>query len=116
MRLKILVLAAVGASACSGGSPTTGPAPAPVSGESDYEGATVRAAARILPDRIRQHIAFLASDELAGRDTPSPGLETAASYLVEALEEAGLEPAGDNGTFIQRFPTRARPWSPCPDR
>ena len=104
MRLKILVLAAVGASACSGGSPTTGPAPVPVSGESDYEGATVRAAARILPDRIRQHIAFLASDELAGRDTPSPGLETAASYLVEALEEAGLEPAGDNGTFIQRFP------------
>ena len=64
----------------------------------------MRAAARILPDRIRQHITFLASDELAGRDTPSPGLETAASYLVEALQEAGVDPAGESGTFIQRFP------------
>jgi len=64
----------------------------------------VRAAATIIPEDIRRHITFLASDELAGRDTPSPGLETAASYLVEVLEEAGLEPAGDNGTFIQRFP------------
>ena len=106
MRLKILVLSTVAVSACSGGSGASGPAPtAPISRASDrdYENATVRAAARIVPNRIRQHITFLASDELAGRDTPSPGLETAAAYLVEALEEAGLEPAGDNGTFIQRF-------------
>ena len=104
MRLKILVLSAVGVSACSGGSAAPGATPAPVSGGRHYESATVRASARILPDRIRQHITFLASDELGGRDTPSPGLEAAASYLVEALEEAGLEPAGENGTFIQRFP------------
>jgi hypothetical protein len=104
VRLKILALSTVAVSACSGGSPPPGPSPAPVSGASDYEGATERAAARILPNRIRQHITFLASDELAGRDTPSPGLETAASYLVETLQEAGLEPAGENGTFIQRFP------------
>ena len=39
-----------------------------------------------------------------GRDTPSPGLETAAAYLGEFMEEAGLEPAGETGTFIQRFP------------
>ena len=104
MRLKILVLSTVGFSACSGGSGAPGPAPSPVSGGIDYETATVRAAAGIRPDRIRQHITFLASDDLAGRDTPSPGLEAAASYLVEALEEAGLEPAGDDGTFVQRFP------------
>ena len=104
MRLEILVLSAVGISACSGGSGSPGAVPAPVSGGNDYESATVRAAATIVPDRIRQHIAFLASDELGGRDTPSPGLETAASYLVGVLEEAGLEPAGENGTFIQRFP------------
>jgi len=53
---------------------------------------------------VAAHITFLASDDLAGRDTPSPGLEAAASYLVESLERAGLEPAGENGTFIQRFP------------
>ena len=104
MRLKILVLSTVGFSACSGGSGAPGPAPSPVLGGIEYERATVRAAAGIRPDRIRQHITFLASDELAGRDTPSPGLEAAASYLVEALEAAGLEPAGEDGTFIQRFP------------
>ncbi|MCH7892393.1 MAG: hypothetical protein IH921_12905, partial [Gemmatimonadetes bacterium] len=104
MRLKILVLSTVGFSACSGGSGAPGPAPSPVSGGFDYERATERAAATILADDIRRHITFLASDELAGRDTPSPGLETAASYLVDFLEEAGLEPAGENGTFIQRFP------------
>lgn len=104
MRLKILVLSAVGFSACSGGSGAPGPAPSPVSGGIDFERATERAAATILADDIRRHITFLASDELAGRDTPSPGLETAASYLVDFLEAAGLEPAGENGTFIQRFP------------
>ena len=103
MRVKILVLATVGFSACSGGS-GPGPAPSPVSGGDDFDGVTMRAAAGIRPDRIRQHIMFLASDELAGRDTPSPGLEAAASYLVDFLEQAGLEPAGEDGTFIQRFP------------
>jgi hypothetical protein len=50
------------------------------------------------------HISFLASDELAGRDTPSPGLERAAVYLEDAFRAAGLEPAGDTGSFIQRWP------------
>ena len=111
MRLELLILSTVGVSACSGGygapgappSPSAG-APAPSAGANGYESATVRAAATILPEDIRRHITFLANDELAGRDTPSPGLETAALYLMEFLEEAGLEPAGENGTFIQRFP------------
>ena len=93
MRLTLLVLSALGVSACSGGSaaPATAPAPAPAAGGGDYESATVTAAATIRANDIRRHITFLASDELAGRDTPSPGLETAAAYLVEFLEEAGLE-------------------------
>ncbi|HEX2168549.1 MAG TPA: M20/M25/M40 family metallo-hydrolase, partial [Longimicrobiales bacterium] len=49
-------------------------------------------------------IAFLASDELLGRDTPSPGLEAAAEYAADQFREFGLEPAGDDGSFIQRFP------------
>ena len=103
MRLELLILSTIGVSACSGGYGAPAP-PAPSAGGGDYESATVRAAATILPDDIRRHITFLANDDLAGRDTPSAGLEVAASYLVEFLEEAGLEPAGENGTFVQRFP------------
>ena len=104
MKFKILALSTIAFSACSVGSGAPAAPPSPVAGEGDYESATDRAAAGILADAIERHITFLASDELAGRDTPSPGLEAAASYLVGALEEAGLEPAGENGTFIQRFP------------
>ena len=106
MRRTIFVLSVLGLSACAGGSaaPAAAPAAAPTGAGGDYAGATVSAAATILSSDIRRHITFLASDELAGRDTPSPGLEAAATYLVEFLEEAGLDPAGDNGTFLQRFP------------
>ena len=106
MRFKLLVLSTVSISACSGGYGAPALSPAPGTSVGDYESATVRAAATILPEDIRRHITFLASDELAGRDTPSAGLESAALYLVRFLEEAGLEPAGENGTFVQRFPYR----------
>ncbi len=100
----------LGVGACAGGGgPPTQPAPAPTQREAvppaaNYSGATSRAAATITPGEILEHIEFLASDELAGRDTPSPGLEAAAEYLAAEFERAGLEPAGDNGTFFQRFP------------
>ena len=57
----------------------------------------------ITADEMMAHISFLASDELGGRDTPSPGLEQAAVYLEEAFRSAGLEPAGDDGSFVQRW-------------
>jgi hypothetical protein len=66
--------------------------------------AVERAAAVITAAAVEQHIAFLASDELRGRDTPSPGLEEAARYLSAQLRSLGLRPAGDDGTFIQRYP------------
>jgi hypothetical protein len=64
--------------------------------------------ARIRAATVQQRIAYLASDELAGRDTPSPGLEAAAAFLVRHFQELGLRPAGDQGGFIQRYPY-ARP-------
>ena len=70
----------------------------------NYSASTNRAAGTIRPDQIQEHIDYLASDELAGRDTPSPGLELAGEYLATALEGFGLAPAGDAGTYLQRFP------------
>lgn len=60
-------------------------------------------ASTITADEMGAHIAFLASDELGGRGTPSPGLEKAAIYIEDAFQSAGLEPAGDGGSFLQRW-------------
>jgi len=57
----------------------------------------------ITADEMLAHISYLASDELGGRDTPSPGLETAAVYLADAFAGSGLEPAGDKGSYLQRW-------------
>ena len=55
--------------------------------------------AAITPDSLRGHVAFLASDFLEGRDTPSPGLDIAAEYIASQFRAAGLEPIGDDGYF-----------------
>lgn len=60
-------------------------------------------------------IAFLASDEMRGRQTPSPGLETAAAYIAGELRRFGLEPAGEDGTFYQRWPFQSRRVQMPPD-
>ena len=58
---------------------------------------------RIDPKAYLEHVKFLASEDLEGRGNGSPGLEDAAEYIATKFREAGLEPAGDNGTFFQRF-------------
>ncbi|MDQ7778957.1 MAG: M20/M25/M40 family metallo-hydrolase [Planctomycetota bacterium] len=52
---------------------------------------------------LMDHIGFLASDELAGRDTPSKGLDEAAEYIAREFKKYGLKPAGDDKTFFQQF-------------
>jgi hypothetical protein len=58
---------------------------------------------RVDPKAYLEHVKFLAADNLEGRGNGSPGLETAADYIAARFRDAGLEPAGDNGTFFQRF-------------
>ena len=49
---------------------------------------------------VAQHIRFLASDELRGRDTGSPELEIAARYLAEQFRSYGLDTVlGAEGYF-----------------
>jgi hypothetical protein len=54
---------------------------------------------QISADSLRGHLSFIASDLLQGRNTPSPGLDTAAEYIAAQFRRAGLEPAGDDGYF-----------------
>ena len=69
--------------------------------------AHVRAAAdRITVDQITRDLDFLSSDALLGRATPSPGFDTAAKYIADRLQGAGLKPGGDDGTFFQHYTMR----------
>lgn len=51
---------------------------------------------------IHAHMAFLASDALRGRGSGTPDELVAATYIASELEQYGLEPAGDQGTYLQR--------------
>ncbi len=57
----------------------------------------------ITADDLRTHIRYLASDELAGRGSGSPGNEAAARYIARLLHDWGIAPLGDSGTYYQHF-------------
>jgi hypothetical protein len=56
---------------------------------------------------VRRRIGIIADDSMRGRDTPSPGLESTARYIAGEFRHFGLTPAGDSGSFIQRYPLPA---------
>ncbi len=65
------------------------------------------AAASIDPEKIRAHVRFLSLDLLEGRGPGTRGGELAAEYIATQFALAGVEPAGDNGTYFQRVPLYA---------
>jgi hypothetical protein len=71
----------------------------------DHGHGTDDPAAVITAETIYDRLYFIASDALMGRDTPSPGLEAAAAYLVSEHRRMGLEPGAD-GSYYQRWPYR----------
>lgn len=52
---------------------------------------------------ITEHIGYLASDELKGREAGTANEAVAANYIADLFRDFGLEPAGDNKTFFQEF-------------
>jgi Zn-dependent M28 family amino/carboxypeptidase len=62
------------------------------------------AAASIDPEKIRAQVRFLSLDLLEGRGPGTRGAELAAEYIATQFALAGVEPAGDNGTYFQRIP------------
>lgn len=55
----------------------------------------------ILQRDLEAWLTYLSSDELQGRATYSEGLGLAAGYIASHLEQWGVKPAGDNGTYLQ---------------
>lgn len=52
---------------------------------------------------IKAHVMFLADDKLEGRRTGTPGEKLAYQYIVKQFQTNGLEPKGNNGSFLQEF-------------
>jgi hypothetical protein len=89
-----MLLAAAAIAACAESNPATMPA-------------NVRATAEAIDSaRLASDAAYLSSDALRGRATPSPGLDTAGAYIVRRLTQLGVKPAGDSGGFWQRYAVR----------
>ncbi len=58
---------------------------------------------QITPDELRLHVKYLASDELEGRLAGSMGADKAAAYIASEFKSYGLQPMGDQGTYLQHF-------------
>ena len=60
-----------------------------------------RGAAGITEPDLKTWLTYLSSDELQGRATYTEGLGLAAGYIASHLQQWGVKPAGDNGTYLQ---------------
>jgi len=54
-------------------------------------------------ERYLSDVRWLADDAREGRGIGTRGLEEASRYLEKRFHEAGIEPAGQDGTYFQRF-------------
>jgi aminopeptidase YwaD len=52
---------------------------------------------------LETHIRYLADDKLEGRRTGTAGEKLAYEYISSQFEKAGLEPKGENGSWLQEF-------------
>ncbi|EJF09196.1 MULTISPECIES: M28 family metallopeptidase [Pontibacter] len=56
---------------------------------------------KVKPNDIKAHIKYLADDRLLGRKPGTEGYQMAVDYVVEHYQKAGIEPGGENGTYLQ---------------
>src|SRR5262249_13362356 len=54
-------------------------------------------------DSLKDHVRYLASEELTGRGVDTPGIKLARDYIAREFAKIGLRPGGDNGSYLQGF-------------
>ena len=64
--------------------------------------ALTRAETSVSPDRIREADRFISSDLFEGRYPGLRGGQLAADYIADQFALAGLQPAGDGGSYLQQ--------------
>jgi hypothetical protein len=52
---------------------------------------------------LKKHLYIVASDDMEGRDTPSPGLEKAGNYIEDYFKSVGLKP-GNGDSYRLPYP------------
>ena len=60
-------------------------------------------------ERLRTDVFYLAGPECAGRGVYGDGINKAADYIAAAFREAGLQPAGPDGSYFQPFTITGSP-------
>lgn len=56
---------------------------------------------KVTPDQIKADITYLADDKLKGRLPGTEGYQMAVDYVVKRLKSLNVQPAGENGTWLQ---------------
>lgn len=65
--------------------------------------------ARIDTERLSSIVKVLASDEFEGRAPGTPGSKKTVKFLIEQFAALGLEPGGENGSWIHAVPMNLLP-------
>ncbi|WP_345225096.1 M28 family peptidase [Hymenobacter koreensis] len=66
----------------------------------------VKALEHVRPADFKAHIQYLADDKLLGRLPGTPGYQMAVDYVSQQLKAFGVQPAGENGTYVQKVRLR----------
>lgn len=77
--------------------------PQPIFPQSTLNRATYQAAALIQRADLKADLYFLASDDLAGRNSTSLQDHIATDYIAAEFLRLGLKPVGDGGTYFQKM-------------
>ena len=80
-----------------------------LNGQVDVQGQQQTA---LRPESVESTLRYLASDAMAGRDTPSLQQEEAAVYIARRFAAAGLKPGGKNGSWFHIYELDGKEWDP----
>jgi len=102
---RVLCLAVIATAACaSAGAPPAANGTRQAGAPNDPSMPPQLAAIR--DEDLRRDIFFLASDTMRGREAGTLDELRASMWVAKAAQEAGLEPAGVDGTYFQFWPMR----------
>jgi hypothetical protein len=73
---------------------------------------TPRGPASITTADVQRRINIIAADSMRGRATPSRELEEVAAYVAGEFQRLKLRPAGDSGSYFQRYPLEVSRFEP----